>query len=330
MICMNILDILKKQGYHIVGDHSAVKRCKWFRESMIGNGTCYKNKFYGIKSHQCVQSTPALQFCSQSCLFCWRTMPDELGIKFNETPPNDFEWDPPDKILEGLLREQLKFVSGYKGNVKTKKKIFEEALNPKLLTLSLAGEPTIYPRLGELIKLAKERRMITFLVTNGTFPNVLKKLEESNSLPNQLYVSFDAPNEKIYKKTCRPHKKGLWKKYLETLDFIKKIKGKTRTVLRMTLVRDLNFCCPEEYSELIKKAQPDYVEVKSFVFVGGARNPKRGLKLGDMLRIKEIEEFTKQLEKSTKYKYVDKHEPSRVALLCRDKEAIKKRKEFKK
>ncbi len=325
---MDILELLKKQKYHIIGKHSAVKGCKWFRESLIGNGTCYKNKFYGIKSHQCMQSTCVLQFCSQSCIFCWRAMSNELGLKFNEIPGKTFKWDSPEEILNGIVREQLRLVSGYKGNKKTKKKIFEEASKPKLLTLSLAGEPTIYPRLGELLKLAKNRGMITFLVTNGTFPVALKKLEKENSLPDQLYVSFDAPNEKVYEDTCRPHEKGLWNKYLETLDFIKSIKGKTRTVLRMTVVRNHNFCCQEEYAELIKKAQPDYVEVKSFVFVGGARNPKRKLNLSDMLKIEEIEEFTKKLEKLTGYKYMDKHIPSRVTLLCRDKKSIDKRKEL--
>ena len=327
---MEILDVLKKQGYHVVGNHSAVKRCMWFRRSMIGEGTCYKNKFYGIKSHQCVQSTCVLQFCSQSCVFCWRTMADELGLKFNETPPKDFEWDPPEEILEGLLREQLRFVSGYKGNEKTKENIFKEASDPKLLTLSLAGEPTMYPRLDELIKLAKKRGMITFLVTNGTFPDALEKLEKQNALPNQLYVSFDASNQKVYEKTCRPHKEGLWKKYLETLDFLKKIKGKTRTVLRMTVVRDYNFLDVEGDAVLVKRAQPDYVEVKSFVFVGGARNPKRNLKLEYMLTIEEIEEFTKKLEKLTGYKYTDKHVLSRVTLLCRDTTALNKRKDLEK
>ncbi|MFA5381701.1 MAG: 4-demethylwyosine synthase TYW1 [Candidatus Micrarchaeia archaeon] len=325
---MEILDLLKKQRYHIVGNHSAVKTCKWFRESLIGNGTCYKNKFYGIKSHQCVQSTCSLQFCSQSCIFCWRSMADELGLKFNELPSNKFEWDPPEKILDGLLKEQLRFVSGYKGNKKTKKEIFEEASKPKLLTLSLAGEPTIYPYLAELILLAKKRGMITFLVTNGTFPDALKKLEKEDSLPDQLYISFDAPNEKIYNETCRPNNKKLWEEYLNTLDFIKKIKGKTRTVLRMTLIKNYNFCNEEEYSKLIKKAQPDYVEVKSFVFVGGARNPKRNLKLNQMITMDEIENFTKKIGELTNYMYVDKHIPSRVALLCRDKNVFDKRKDF--
>ncbi|MCC7552184.1 4-demethylwyosine synthase TYW1 [Candidatus Micrarchaeota archaeon] len=327
---MEMLDILKKQGYHIVGNHSAVKRCKWFKESMIGNGTCYKNKFYGIKSHQCVQSTCALQFCSQSCIFCWRTMTDDLGLKFNEQPSKKFVWDKPDQILDGLLKEQLRFVSGYKGNNKTKEKILKEASNPKLLTLSLAGEPTIYPNLVELILSAKKRGMIVFLVTNGTFPEALKKLAEKNALPQQLYVSFDASNREVYEKTCKPSEKKLWDKYLETLDFINSIKGKTRTVLRMTLVRNQNFCCADEYAELIKKAQPDYVEIKSFVFVGGARNPNRKLKLSDMLKMEEIKEFTKDLEKLTKYKFVDEHIPSRVTLLCRDKNVLANRKELQK
>ena len=327
----NLFSTLRRQGYHIVGKHSAVKRCKWYRESLLDNGECYKARFYGIKSHLCMQSTPSLQFCTQSCLFCWRIMEDELETKdgkaekahSRETPDSTFDWDSPETVLDGLIREQKRFAEGYKGNPKANKKKVEEAFSPKLLTLSLAGEPTIYPYLGELIALAHKRGFLTFLVTNGTLP---ERLESLKSLPTQLYVSFDASNKMMYDKTCRPAHKGLWDKYMQTLKFISSVKGKTRTVLRMTLVKGYNFEDADGYAELIKIAQPDYVEVKSFVFVGGARNEKRGLALANMITMDEIREFAKRLAELTDYKYTDEHIPSRVALLCRDETAVRKRK----
>jgi len=326
-----LFSLLRKQGYHIVGKHSAVKRCKWYKESILDRGECYKAKFYGIKSHQCTQSTPSLQFCDQECVFCWRTQANELGLSDksnkNEMPNDTFVWDPPEFILNGLLREQEEFAKGYKGNPKANQIKVKEAFNPKLLTLSLAGEPTIYPYLSELIKLAKSRGMYVFLVTNATLPHALKKLDMDDALPTQLYISMDAPDKQSYIKTCRPNQNAdiLWNNYNESLKFMNMIKGKTRTVLRMTLVRRFNTDNLEGYAEQIRMAQPDYVEVKSFVYVGGARHENRGLKLSDMMRMEEIREIAKQLSELTGYTYTDEHTASRVVILVRDEEAERKR-----
>jgi tRNA wybutosine-synthesizing protein 1 len=176
--------------------------------------------------------------------------------------------------------------------------------------------------LSDLIGEAKKRGRYVFLVTNGALPERLEKLE---NLPTQLYVSMDAPDEETYFLVCRPHSKTGWEKYLKTLDYMKKIKGKTRTVLRMTLVRDRNDHGWEGYAKQIKQAEPDYVEVKSFVFVGGARNPERGLRLEDMLKMDEIREIGKILANLTGYVLTDEHVSSRVVLLCRDKKAIDER-----
>jgi len=313
------LNLIARQGYHIIGHHSGIKPCKWFHESLRGGIQCYKNKFYGIKSHQCMQSTPVLQFCTNACIFCWRMMPEK---KNDDLPQPGFKWDPPEFIAEKLIEEQLKFVQGYKGYDKTPKDRLEEALHPKLATLSLTGEPTIYPYLSELITEFKKRGMYVFLVTNGTLPERLRKLKE---LPTQLYISMDAPDNETFQKVCRSHLTDGWERYNQSLEFLNTVKGKTRTVLRMTLIRGHNDNNLKGYAEQIKVAQPDYVEVKSFVYVGGARNPDRGLKLNDMLRIEEIRKIADELRKMTSYIITDEHVPSRVVLLCRDKNAIDNR-----
>ncbi len=45
-----------------------------------------------------------------------------------------------------------------------------EAANPKHVAISYDGEPTMYTRLGELIREFRKRNISTFVVTNGTFP----------------------------------------------------------------------------------------------------------------------------------------------------------------
>lgn len=233
--------------------------------------------------------------------------------------PPAFEWDEPVFILDGLVDAQKKIFSGFLGNEKADPKHAKEAMDPKHATFSLIGEPTMYPRLSELLVACHKRGMTTFLVTNGTLPHALERL---SVLPTQLYVSLVAPDEKTYSYVTQQSEeqtKLLWSNYLKTLDFMADLKGKTRTTLRTTLAKELNAFSYEKYAELIKRAQADFVEIKSMVFVGGARGETRGLRLEDMLTIDEIRVVAKKLASITGYLYTDEHAPSRVVLLCRDK-----------
>src|SRR6056297_1220847 len=89
---------LEKQHYSIVGNHSGVKLCHWLKQSLIHNRSCYKQSFYGIQSHRCLQMTPTLNQCTQSCLFCWRFQ------GFTETSLE--QGDDPKMILDGLIKGQ--------------------------------------------------------------------------------------------------------------------------------------------------------------------------------------------------------------------------------
>ena len=170
--------VYKKQHYGLVGSHSAVKVCHWTKSELLGKAPCYKNTFYGIKSHQCIQMTPALNQCSENCDFCWRFQGfDSMHIN---------EEDDPEFILEESIKAHLKLISGFKGNPKVKKELFEEASHPRHMAISLTGEPTLYTRLGELIEAATRRGITTFVVSNGTMPKVLETL---NPLPTQLYIT---------------------------------------------------------------------------------------------------------------------------------------------
>ena len=50
---------LKKEGYKLIGTHSAVKLCRWTKHQLRGRGGCYKHTFYGITSYQCMEATPS-------------------------------------------------------------------------------------------------------------------------------------------------------------------------------------------------------------------------------------------------------------------------------
>jgi len=302
MIPEKFQELLKKQHYALIGKHSAVQICRWTKKSLLDQDVCYKEKFYGIQSHRCCQMSPAIAWCQHRCLFCWRAIEHTIGDKMSK------EIDDPKKIIDSCIEAQKKQLIGFMGNKKANKIKLQEAFMPRHFAISLAGEPTIYPKINELIKELHRRKITTFLVTNGMNPEVLEKIE----MPTQLYVSVDAPNEKLYKEIDRPVT-GSWKNLIKTLKLLPKLK--TRTVVRITCIRNLNMTNPEQYAELIKIAKPMFVEVKGYVAIGFSRE-RLGVEF--MPQHSEVKEFSKKIAQYSNYKIVDEKENSRVVLLMKE------------
>jgi tRNA wybutosine-synthesizing protein 1 len=196
-------------------------------------------------------------------------------------------------------------------------KKFIEAQEPKQFAISLIGEPTLYPKLPELIKELRKNRKTSFLVTNGLYPNKLLELKEKNALPTQIYISLNSPNKKEYKKWHKSKLKDAWKRFNKSLDIMRKLN--TRRVVRITLVRNLNMIEPENYAKLILKTNCDFVEVKGYMAVGYAR---KRLGYERMPSHSEVKEFSKKLlEFLPGYKLLDEQEVSRVVLLGRQEKS---------
>ena len=298
---------LKKQKYHLIGDHSAVKRCKWLYESIVNGRPCYKQKFYGIKSHRCIQMTPSLYYCTQQCLFCWRAQSGDLQVTWDETRIPRL--DRPEEIVEGCFKAQEKILTGYKGNPKADWRKLQEALRPKHVAISLTGEPTLYESLGKLIGAFHQKGLTTFLVSNGTLPRKLSNLSRE---PTQLYISVCAPNEEVYKKVCRPQIPNAWEMLMETLGLLQSFR--CPTVLRMTLAKEHNMDGADEYAKLVEKASPTYIEAKAYMHIGFS-----GLRLGfeRMPSHAEVKSFASRLAEKTGYKIIDEAPESRVVLLSK-------------
>jgi len=313
LVSNELLRLLKAQKYHVVGRHSAVKRCRWMYETLIHGRSCYKEKFYGIRSHRCIQMTPTTLYCTMRCRFCWRAQSGDLGLKWEETELP--KWDDPEEIVEGCIKAQLKILSGYKGNPKANQEKYKEGLTPKHAAISLTGEPTLYTPLGDLIESFHKRGLTTFLVSNGTLPDDLSRLSEE---PTQLYISVCAFDEKTFLGTCRPQIPAAWEKLNETLSLMPSFH--CPTVIRLTLVRNLNLSHPELYARLIEKASPTYVEPKAYMHVGFSR-----LRLGfeNMPSHREIQKFAAQLAKEIGYNVLDEAPESRVVLLSCLEKSIK-------
>lgn len=289
---------LEEMGYRFIGNHSAVKICEWTRNAIRGDNFCYKQKFYGIDSHRCLQISPSVFSCTHNCLYCWR------ATRFDKKFPRKL--DKPKDIIDNAITEQRKLLQGFWGGKCDKKKL-REAMNPGQVAISLVGEPCLYPKLPELVDEVLRRKMTAFVVSNGTIPEMIKKL--LNHQPTNMYITLPAPNEKIYKKTCRPMIKDGWKRIMESLSMLKEF---NRSVIRLTLVKGLNFLKPEEYAKIIEEAEPNFLEVKSFMAVGGSR---KYLKYEDMPLHNEIKKFAKEIEKASNYKIKDEKPDSRVVLL---------------
>jgi len=301
----------RRQGYGLVGNHSAVKTCHWVRRSLNTKGAenCYKNRFYGIPTHRCLQMTPSLGHCTQSCLFCWRATPETLGVSWDQTQPIQAPEDP-EKIIDGCVREHRRLMSGFGGNPRVDEGMLREALNPVHAAISLEGEPTLYPWLSELVEAFYGRGYKSvFIVTNGTRPDVLGSLDVE---PTQLYVSLCAPDEETYRRTCRPTSTGLWGRVMETLELLDSFS--CPTVLRHTLVPKLNMVNPEGYARLAELSNATYMEPKAAMSVGAARER---FGYGEMAWFGDIQGFAEELAAASSYEIVDEHRWSSIVLLSR-------------
>ncbi|TFG22877.1 MAG: radical SAM protein [Promethearchaeota archaeon] len=152
-----------------------------------------------------------------------------------------------------------------------------EAMDPNHAAISLDGEPLLYPKISELVKEFKTRKMTTFIVTNSTLP---ENIESLDSLPSQLYLTLPASNEEVYKKTCRPMIKNGWKKIKDSLDLIESLS--CRTLVRLTAVKSLNVKLDKNliknYVKIIEKANPNFFEIKGFTLQAKALLIKERLK----------------------------------------------------
>jgi tRNA wybutosine-synthesizing protein 1 len=251
--------------------------------------------------------TPSLPYCTLRCTWCWRDTDHTFAKWIGKT-------DSPKDIIRGSIQEHVHLLQGFGGNEKANKKKYSEAQKPLHFAISLAGEPALYPKLPELIRELRKQKITSFLVTNGTNPDMLKKLQNLNNLPTQLYITLPAPNEEVFKQTCSPLLKDGWERILESLRIMKDLRKKTRTTIRLTLAKNVNMLNPAGYAELIRIAEPTFLEVKAYMHVGYS---KKRLDYEAMPLYDEIVAFAKQIAKHTDYKIVDEQPISRVVLLMK-------------
>jgi tRNA wybutosine-synthesizing protein 1 len=246
--------------------------------------------------------TPVVK-CNERCVFCWR---DHAGHAYEL---GDVEWDDPAAVADASLELQKKLLSGFGGNDQVPRERFEEAMEPRHVAISLDGEPSLYPYLPELIEEFRDRDITTFLVSNGTKPEVLAECD-----PTQLYVSVDAPDRWTFDETVKAVEDDAWERLIDTLDVLAE-KDETRTVLRTTLVDGNNMHHPEWYASMYQRADPDFVELKAYMHVGHSRGR---LDRDAMPDHEDVRAFTEDvMEHMPEHDYMNDVPVSHVTLLSK-------------
>lgn len=259
--------------------------------------------------------SPSALWCWFRCEHCWRLEPEDVGVEWDETQIPYM--DDPHVIVDASIREHARAVSGYFGTKGVNPGKVKEAMMPKHVAISLTGEPTLYDKLGDLIKEYHRRGITTFLVTSGVRPDILASLEEE---PTQLFVSLQASNEHTHKVFNRPIVANSWNLVMRTLEILPSFS--CPTVIRLTMIKGFNMDrkTAEEFAELFRIAMPTYIEVKAYMHVGPST---LRLSREAMPSHKEVREFAEILSGLTGYKAISEHVPSRIVLLSKLEEPIK-------
>ena len=300
---------LKKAKYG-VADHSTVELCHWTKKSFKHEGSCYKHQFYGILTHRCMEFSPAGMYCENRCVYCWRPMEFYDAMKME--PEQVAE---PEQILRKLMGERKKLIDGFYGDSRNDNQRLDESLLPTHYAISLSGEPTMYPKLPELIKYLKslEATKSIFLVTNGQEPDMIQKLQDEDALPTQLYLSTNAADYESFIKINKPKYDDSWERWNRTLDMLKNLD--TRTVLRITLIRNYNDqkeMIPA-FADMFRKASPHFIEIKSYMHIGRSTNR---LEHENMLEMSEVKKFSEEIAKQSKiFSIMDESLVSRISIL---------------
>ena len=276
---------LTKQGYTIVGTHSGVKICRWTKSALRGRGSCYKNSFYGIASHLCMETTPSLS-CSNKCVFCWRHGTNPVSTTWRWTV------DPPQLIFDGAKAGHYQKIKMMRGVPGVRAERFQEAMRIRHCALSLVGEPIFYPHINEFLGMLHGEQISSFLVCNAQHPAQLAALQRVT----QLYVSIDASNKESLRRIDRPLHRDFWERFNSCLDILREKRFEQRTVFRLTLVKGFNV--EDEvagYAKLVEQGLPCFVEIKGVTYCGTSSAAGAGLTMANVPFYEEVVTFAEAL-----------------------------------
>jgi tRNA wybutosine-synthesizing protein 1 len=232
---------------------------------------------------------------------------------------NEEEVDDPKEIIEKCYEARDRLINGIGGAHDINKEAFNQTFRkfPSHWAISLSGEPTIYPKIGELVKDLRSRQEVRsiFIVTNGQEPQRIRQMSDAGNLPTQLYVSLTACNEEMFRQINRPVYPDGWERLNETLGMLEDLE--CRTVIRFTLIKGINDSEEQlaQFAEIFEKTKCDFIEIKSYMHIGMSQER---LKKENMPYHADVQNCAnKLLDLMPGYKYEDEDDKSRIVLLKR-------------
>jgi tRNA wybutosine-synthesizing protein 1 len=149
---------------------------------------------------------------------------------------------------------------------------------------------------------------------------MIQKLQDEDALPTQLYLSTNASDYESFLRINKPRYDDSWQRWNKTLEMLKDLD--TRTVLRITLIRDYNNhkeMIPT-FAKILEQSSPHFVEIKSYMHIGRSTNR---LDRENMLEMEEIRKFSEDLSKQSKiFSVMDESYISRIVVLQNNKRSI--------
>lgn len=217
--------------------------------------------------------------------------------------------DDPQLIVDGAMEQHYDMIKQFKGVPGVIPSRFKEGMQIKHCALSLVGEPIMYPEINKFLDILHSRRISSFLVGNGQFPECITSLNPVC----QLYVSIDASTEESLRKIDRPLFSDFWPRFKDSLVALKE-KGQ-RTVYRLTIVKSWNDDEVQNYADLIALGSPSFIEVKGVTFCGDSK--ASSLTMGNVPWHDEVINFVETLVKLLPgYSLCSEHEHSNSLLLA--------------
>ena len=229
------------------------------------------------------------------------------------------EVESPEEIISSCIEQRKRLIAGIGGAFDVNKEAFRCAFNnfPSHWAISLSGEPTIYPRLGELVKALRKRKEVRsiFIVTNGQEPDRISQMANDNVLPTQFYLSLVAPDARLFRIINRPAYADGWERLNKTISLFPKLI--CRRVVRLTLIKGINDKEQhlKNFAKLLERSKTDFIEVKAYMFLGLSR---QRLKKENMPLHEEIRQWSKKLLGNlNNYEIVEEDSASRIVLFRR-------------
>jgi len=246
---------LADQGYRLVGTHSAVRLSRWTKTNLRGRGACFKRTFYGTRSYETVETSPALS-CSSNCVYCWK----------HPGCPTSTQWawavDDPKMVADNVIFQHIAMLNTMKDVQGVKPDRLLAAQTVRHCDLSLVGEPLLYPHINAFLQHMHSRRISTWMYHTGLHPKLLEKLGTTT----HLTLSVCGPNRQLMKCIMQTMVDDCWDRLQMSLDIM--AQKSHRTSLRLIIIKAWTDAFHEEYAELIQRSRPDFIEVKGVIFCG--------------------------------------------------------------